>query len=841
MDNNNWMHAPGGGGGNNAAPNSSWTTPPGNDQPTNNYVPNANAGNPSQMIINQNYGAPQHQEQPQQQQAPNRSVSNISSTSHSSKAAPPATTPTSSQRAPATPRSSNANNAGMIVANRAGDEETEDGRIRNREAATIIRDAWIYKQIRARQEEFTQYKQGRIFVGTWNVNAKGKDENLSSWLCADWHQHGPPDIVVVGFQEMVDLNAVNVAVENKSQQRSQFWVDRIRSTLNSRENTMGDPMRAYTQLAVKYLVGLLVCVFVKAPHKPRISHVETDSVGVGVMGVMGNKGGVSIRLQFYDSTLCFVCTHLAAHRENVAGRNADFANVFSKTSFNIGEEAVNDLIRLGSLSHWATGTSLGISDHDISVWFGDLNYRVDESIPTERVLELSKINQLAELIEHDQLNVERAQGRVFPDFEEGQLAFKPTYKYQPGTDLYDERPDKKVRAPAWCDRILWLAQEPGHVAQLNYGRSEINCSDHKPVMSTFLVTIKDVVMSRRQQVCEEVMRLLDTFENNSLPMVSLDRIKLDFGEVRYDQRVTLPIIITNTGKVVAQFRLVPKLDEVSLCKPWVTVSPTYGMLIPGEQTEIEVTIAINNATAHALNTSREVLQDVLILRLENGRDYYISISGKYARSCFGMSVDDLVLYTDPIRAVPLDPILRAEKYDLNTKAAMCVPKELWRIIDAIYEKGLDERDLFSTPGNPDEVYQIRECLDTGAPFGNFSVHSMTEVLQSFLSNLSSPVVPSSLFPTLDIDAQNIQSFARKFLEDMPPIQYNVFIYMVSFFREVLLHRQRNRLSPAKIARICCTCLVSSAQGNGEEGAESLPKRRGNMQQIMLHFLETNSI
>ena len=109
----------------------------------------------------------------------------------------------------------------------------------------------LFESLPNNQDEFTQYKQGRIFVGTWNVNAKGKDESLSSWLCADWHQHGPPDIVVVGFQEIVDLNAVNVAVENKSQQRSQFWVDRIRSTLNARENTMGDPMRAYTQLAVR--------------------------------------------------------------------------------------------------------------------------------------------------------------------------------------------------------------------------------------------------------------------------------------------------------------------------------------------------------------------------------------------------------------------------------------------------------------------------------------------------------------------------------------------------------------------------------------------------------------
>ena len=265
------------------------------------------------------------------------------------------------------------------------------------------------------------------------------------------------------------------------------------------------------------------------------------------------------------------------------------------------------------------------------------------------------------------------------------------------------------------------------------------------------------------------------------------------------------------------------------------------MLIPGEQTEVEFTITIDNATAHALNTSREVLEDVLILRLENGRDYYITVTGKYARSCFGMSVDELVLYSDPLRDVPLDPILRAEKYDLNAKAAMCVPKELWRIIDAIYEQGLDERELFSTPGIPEDVYQIRECLDTGASFGSFSVHSMAEVLISFLSNLSTPIVLASLFPTLDIDAQNIQSFARKFLEDMPPIQYNVFIYIISFFREVLLHRQSNKLSPAKIARICCNCLVSSSQGNAEESASSLHQRRGNMHQIMLHFLETNSI
>lgn len=39
------------------------------------------------------------------------------------------------------------------------DEETEEGRVNNREAVKKIRDTWIYKQVRARQAEFTQYRQ----------------------------------------------------------------------------------------------------------------------------------------------------------------------------------------------------------------------------------------------------------------------------------------------------------------------------------------------------------------------------------------------------------------------------------------------------------------------------------------------------------------------------------------------------------------------------------------------------------------------------------------------------------------------------------------------------------
>lgn len=204
-----------------------------------------------------------------------------------------------------------------------------------------------------------------MFVGTWNVNAKGKDEPLDDWICADWGRVGQPDLVAVGFQEIVDLNAVNVAVDNKTQQRSAFWTERLNSTLNGNVTKADD---AYVMLMQKSMVGLLVCVFVKSVHRQRVNNVQAASVGVGVLGMGGNKGGVSVRLQFYDSTLCFVCSHLAAHRENVTGRNSDFTNILNKTVFDVGEDAVRQVIRNGSLAQWTIGSSI-VGVPDVSFWF----------------------------------------------------------------------------------------------------------------------------------------------------------------------------------------------------------------------------------------------------------------------------------------------------------------------------------------------------------------------------------------------------------------------------------------------------------------------------------------
>lgn len=47
----------------------------------------------------------------------------------------------------------------------------------------------------------------------------------------------------------------------------------------------------------------------------------------GLRGMSGNKGAVGIRLQYHDTSFCFITAHLAAGHVNVEERNADYRTI----------------------------------------------------------------------------------------------------------------------------------------------------------------------------------------------------------------------------------------------------------------------------------------------------------------------------------------------------------------------------------------------------------------------------------------------------------------------------------------------------------------------------------
>ncbi|KAL3517599.1 hypothetical protein ACH5RR_020188 [Cinchona calisaya] len=82
----------------------------------------------------------------------------------------------------------------------------------------------------------TDVQNYRMFVATWNVAGKSPHShlNLEDWL----HTSPPADIYVLGFQEIVPLNAGNVlGTEDNGPARK--WLALIRKTLNSNPGTNG--------------------------------------------------------------------------------------------------------------------------------------------------------------------------------------------------------------------------------------------------------------------------------------------------------------------------------------------------------------------------------------------------------------------------------------------------------------------------------------------------------------------------------------------------------------------------------------------------------------------------
>ncbi len=157
--------------------------------------------------------------------------------------------------------------------------------------------------------------------------------------------------------------------------------------------------------------------------------------------------------------------------------------------------------------------------------------------------------------------IEYAAGNVFHGFQEGPVAFAPTYKYDLFSEDYDT--SEKCRVPAWTDRVLWRRRNlhktppPGWSSGTChwYGRAELKQSDHRPILCIIDVEVLKVVESKREGFFEEAMSavgppdgsVLVQFENmgsfdvqNVIDdhfMASLAEELQEFGKIRFTKYI----------------------------------------------------------------------------------------------------------------------------------------------------------------------------------------------------------------------------------------------------------------------------------------------------------------
>ncbi|GFZ17983.1 DNAse I-like superfamily protein [Actinidia rufa] len=186
----------------------------------------------------------------------------------------------------------------------------------------------------------------RTFVGTWNVggNSPPEDLNLRDWLQIP---ASAADIYVLGFQEIVPLNAGNVLGPEDSSTAAK-WLLLIRQVLNSSREDQD------------------VCYINEVAQQMSNSCSKSSCERSQKILLGSEKEGDEVR------------------------RNSDVIEILKKTRFS---HSLKLLGRQFSPDH--------ILEHDNIIWLGDLNYRL--VIGRGDTCELLKKNDWQALLEKDQV------------------------------------------------------------------------------------------------------------------------------------------------------------------------------------------------------------------------------------------------------------------------------------------------------------------------------------------------------------------------------------------------------------------------------------------------------
>ena len=333
----------------------------------------------------------------------------------------------------------------------------------------------------------------RVFVGTWNMNARQyNDQDISSWLALPRaapgdaeHERGvqpepeaeeapfPPDLVVLGCQEFCVLNAQHLFLTSKLPKAS--WERLVLAMLSHMHGCQYVPVRSEGGETPQQLVGLLLGVYVREPLAAAVGSVRAEAVKTGLGGLSGAKGALALRFTLLGESFCFVNMHLPA------GATAEAKE--------LRNSAAREVMRHLNASYTAAGLPTP-AEHEACWAFGDLNYRLTLSSMEVRWRVWARAWRA--LLLYDQLAPQLTGepgggGSGFHGFHEADINFRPTYKFDIGTNNYDT--SEKKRVPAWTDRILWRGCS-SHPRPLLYEACHNTVtSDHKPVKALFELSL----------------------------------------------------------------------------------------------------------------------------------------------------------------------------------------------------------------------------------------------------------------------------------------------------------------------------------------------------------------
>ncbi len=81
------------------------------------------------------------------------------------------------------------------------------------------------------------------------------------------------------------------------------------------------------------------------------------------------------------------------------------------------------------------------------------------------------------------------------------------------------------------------------------------------------------------------------------------------------------------------------------------------LFLADETMEIFLEVYVSKDSVTLLNSGEDKIEDILVLHLDRGKDYFITVAGNYLSSCFGTSLETLCRMKKPIREIPITKLI----------------------------------------------------------------------------------------------------------------------------------------------------------------------------------------
>lgn len=395
-----------------------------------------------------------------------------------------------------------------------------------------------------------------IFLFTYNLGRFPTNYDEVSDKLLEVLPEEPSSLYVFGFQEFCSILA---GCFPDTANHSLLQINKVVIDTLKRKYGGAEDIKFYT-ISIHHsgAVGQILIT----PYILRFHQVQTSIVGCGYYGST-MKGAVGVRVKYTDPQqpedveLTFALCHLAAGEGEYyyLKRNRNVVNIMRALVFDDG---------------WSF-----LKPNAHSFIMGDMNYRTckkfdrqsDISAQLFSLHDQTELSQQQSNIEelftaHDELTKGRNDQEVLLGFDEGEVRFSPTYKFNRGTAIYNSK-----RSPSWCDRIFyqstykvqsiqrvaWDAKQQaspvlqdsvvGQPIVRKYDSVPVLESDHQPVYLDILIPIeppKSIISATTGylQIVPNEIRNIHDF-NNTLSISGPTQIYMKYTKVDYVLQVVV--------------------------------------------------------------------------------------------------------------------------------------------------------------------------------------------------------------------------------------------------------------------------------------------------------------